>query len=358
MINPKDISVVVQGINIKHQTKRCIKSIRKYLPGATIIFSTYKNHNVDGLDYDVLVESDDPGATKITKTLSNMTNRILVTSKAGLGAVKTKYVIRMRSDLIFTNSKILNDIAKQFPKRDKKYSIFKERVLFYSIFSRYQETLSPKFVIDRPFDLSDWLCFGLTEDVKDYYDCPLTNEPDFSLFYEKNTGFKILDKGATWKFPPEQWVGMNFFSRYFPECKMKDQLDYTLDKVQLSHILLANNVISVGFNEIGVYIQKKTYKKLSKNKDYLAADDWIHGIYLYPTFVKDYKRYCDESYKDYYNGEYFENLKEHFANHYKIVVRPFCRLKKIRHYIADIISCFWYGGAMIKYKIQNRKKRL
>ena len=69
MIDSKDISIVIQGKNEKIKTAKCINSIRKYLPGSTIIFSTYKNEYVEDLDYDILVESDDPGATLLSNKM-------------------------------------------------------------------------------------------------------------------------------------------------------------------------------------------------------------------------------------------------------------------------------------------------
>ena len=56
-INPKDVSVVVQGaVDAKH-TPRCLASIRKYLPGAYIILSTWEGQKVEGLDCDKVVTS-------------------------------------------------------------------------------------------------------------------------------------------------------------------------------------------------------------------------------------------------------------------------------------------------------------
>ena len=39
-IKSGDISVVVQGPNVKRHTAKCLKSLRKNFPGAEIIFST------------------------------------------------------------------------------------------------------------------------------------------------------------------------------------------------------------------------------------------------------------------------------------------------------------------------------
>ena len=59
-IDTKDISVVVQGAIDKGYTPLCLKSIIKYLPESEIILSTWEGREVDNLDYDVLILSEDP----------------------------------------------------------------------------------------------------------------------------------------------------------------------------------------------------------------------------------------------------------------------------------------------------------
>ena len=64
----KNISVVVQGPILPFQTAICLKSIRKFLPKAEIILSTWEGSNINDLDYDVLVLNKDPGAEIFTVT--------------------------------------------------------------------------------------------------------------------------------------------------------------------------------------------------------------------------------------------------------------------------------------------------
>ena len=61
-ITSRDISVVVQGPIHKTRTKKCLQSIRKNLPAAEIILSTWQNSSVNGMDFDILVANEDPGA--------------------------------------------------------------------------------------------------------------------------------------------------------------------------------------------------------------------------------------------------------------------------------------------------------
>ena len=67
MINSNEISVIVQGAIDKTETPKCLKSIRKYLPDAEIILSTWEGSDLNGLDYDVLVINQLPSAPIIEK---------------------------------------------------------------------------------------------------------------------------------------------------------------------------------------------------------------------------------------------------------------------------------------------------
>ena len=94
-IKSQDISVVVQG-NVDKVTVDTLQSVRRFLPKAEIILSTWKAAAYEGLDYDKLVLSKDPGAVTFDIRLNklNNINRIIVSSKAGVRHAKRKYIYR------------------------------------------------------------------------------------------------------------------------------------------------------------------------------------------------------------------------------------------------------------------------
>lgn len=354
MINSKDISVIIQGKNIKGMTSKCCASIRRYLPGAEIIFSTYKNEDVSDLDIDVLVESRDPGATLLFGKMYNNTNRILTTTKAGLKKVKRPYCIKMRSDLLFDNNKVLKDIAERFPKRDKKYSVFKKRMICYPLWSRKTEMIVGKYFLKTPFHVSDWFCFGLTEDIKNYFgDCPMTKEPIYSNYYKiaKNRLKGFYDPNVCWQFPPEQWFCVNFFQKYFPGAAMKCSQDTNPENIELSNRILANNIVIAGYDEIGVYIQKKEYMNVSKNthKSLKMVGAWLGGVNTHFCFLKDYKKYCDPKFIIPFRYQWQQELRidsyiEHLRKHLKNVWTP---IKHFLHWFDNILSCVYYATKLI-----------
>ena len=355
-ISSKDVSVVVQGKNVHKHTAKCLKSLREHFPYAEIIFSTYDDEDVFGLDFDVLVQSADPNATLLSGKMYNNINRILTTTRAGLEKVSRKYCLKIRSDLMFDNDKILSDIASQFPLRDKQYSIFKERVLFYCLWSRKFEYIDHKYYIQTPFHLSDWLCFGLSEDIKNFFsDIPLTDEPEYSYYFKnsENRAQYMFEPNVTWKFPPEQYFTTTFFGRFFEQANMKSLQDVTAKKVELSRKIFASNVVVCGYKECGAYIQKDDYKYVSKNINWLKGV-WLSGVYRYANFLSDYKKYCDENFE--IPNVYLWSLNQQIdsdavklSKHYKTFMQPIrVVLKWLEQFFAIVFYTVKIGFATIK----------
>ena len=55
----EDISFIIQGLINPKITKKCLNNIRKYFPKSEIILSTYKGENIDGLNYDKVILTED-----------------------------------------------------------------------------------------------------------------------------------------------------------------------------------------------------------------------------------------------------------------------------------------------------------
>ena len=139
-INSKDISVVVQGPIHKRRTKKCLQSIRKNLPNAEIILSTWEDSNVDGLDYDILILNKDVGGVlqskfKSKKQFCNL-NRMILSTNEGIKKVDRQYVLKLRTDAYINNTNFLNMFGT-FPKRCDKYKLFDERILASTLYSKY-----------------------------------------------------------------------------------------------------------------------------------------------------------------------------------------------------------------------------
>lgn len=299
-IDTKDISIVVQGAVDKENTPRCLKSLRKYLPGAEVILSTWEGTNTDGLDYDIVLYNEDPGGWRDGRTdIPNNLNRQLVSSKNGIKAASRKYCIKIRSDIIFRSNRFLTYFDK-FPKRDPKYQVFQERVIFCSyFFKRYlgeaQYTVQPV-----PFHMSDWFAFGLKEDVLLLFDVPLAKEPENTdyFFLHEMDPIRIDVLGASHQYSPEQYIFLTASKKclevpYFPSV-----IKYTSENIEFSNHVVANNCIILNPSQMSIICGKNSidlYCTWSKNELSLPANVW-EGLYRYDVFVNEYLKYCDPNY--------------------------------------------------------------
>lgn len=300
-IDTSDISVVVQGAVDKENTLLCLKSIRKYLPGAEIILSTWKGTDVSKLDYDKVVLNVDPGGfkDKYVHTFTNNTLRQLISTQNGLKRVTRKYIIKMRSDLIFKSCNFLEFFDK-FPCRNQEYVLFRNRVIISSFFMK-KYLYSNGVVQPVPFHISDWLAFGLAEDIFKLYNIELPEEPDFSWFLHENKyeGKKINLLGASHQYAPEQYIAYTAFKEKF-NIKFKHYMDYNEDNILCSEQLIANNFIILQPNQFKFICGKKNagtdyYKKWTKYPILIPTLLW-KGLYRFDIFLEDYKKYCDNDF--------------------------------------------------------------
>lgn len=304
ILNTKNISVIVQGAIDKENTPKCLKSIRKYLKGSTIILSTWEGSDISDLDYDVLIENKDPGGFKdlLVPTFTNNTLRQIISTQNGLKAVKTSYVMKIRSDLIFESSHFLKYL-NEFQNTDERYKVFNKRIIGCSFFTK--KFLSSGYKHHPvPFHISDWILFGLTQDLVKFYDIELPKEPDFSSYFAKNKNLskKINLLTCSHQYAPEQYIAYSAFSKYYKEpIKFENYMDYNKDNIMLSEHLIANNFIILSPDQFKFYCGKNNtgtdyYKKWSKYPSLIPYDLWF-GLYRFDVFLDDYKKYCDKNYK-------------------------------------------------------------
>ena len=175
MILSEEISVVVQGsVANKQIAQKSLQSIRKVLPQAQVILSTWQNSDVDDLDYDILVLNKDPGSAPLFKEdakVQNNMNRQILSTKEGIKKVTRKYCLKYRTDLALVNDKFLSHFG-QFQERSPNWKILKERVI-------YNYATHPCF---RAFHPTDITCFGLTEDLLKIWDIPLADDEHMNYF--------------------------------------------------------------------------------------------------------------------------------------------------------------------------------
>jgi len=288
-----DIKVVVQGpVHSLHGrsqeigvTKKSILSIKKYLPGAKIILSTWKGQSLDGLEFDDLIESKDPGFNirqykndGTPKHYNN--NRQIVSTLAVLKKVTTKYAVKLRSDNYLCGNDFV-ELQSAFTERCSEFKFLTERVVVCNTFTR-------KYAKGQrvAFHLSDFFYFGLTSDLLSIWDIPLI--PDYTPTdkhpYNLASPNYLIDC--------TQLFWLSTLAKFNDEIHLSHLLDNTTPKIHQSNICFANNLIVASAKELGLNLGDKfTNKKvrISKKKGlcaFLSFGDWE---YLY-------KKYCDNNY--------------------------------------------------------------
>lgn len=251
-IENKNISVIVQGpIYGKPQDKiesrytyRCLKSIRKILPEATIILSTWEGENIDNLDYDIVVKSKDPGYLLLRNETRNglrneSANRQIISTNAGIKLAKTKYCIKMRSDLVLKNNNFIAYFEKYADlPRSEQYKITKSRVVFLT-------TINPKRKFKSPFSMSDWFYFGKTEDVANIFNVPLMSYRMFKG--DVVDGLYSIEHN----YSTEQHLWYIFILKY-RNISFAHSNDASEKNIFLSEAYIANNSILLSARQAGI----------------------------------------------------------------------------------------------------------
>lgn len=336
MIDSKDISVVVQGAIHKKETKKCLESIRTYLPGAEIILSTWEGSDVSGLDHDVLVLSKDPGGFVTSAEGSPLNNmlRQLVSTKEGLKHANRKYVMKLRSDLILTSDKFL-EYFDQYPARIGEYKLFKHKILIPLLASRF---CLNKFA--TPFHPSDWWFLGLNEDIRTYFDIELPQEPDFSSYFanEKNLN-KKTPFSVNFRFSPEQYFCYTCFSKHFPDIRMKDCSDITEKTIHQSRMVMINNFTVIDFKHSGIF----TNKYLQSKNELFSGYEYL-GFYNKDRYEFEYKEYCDPDFVLSKNNIYINKIRMAFRTRlvkvyrrtFKFIQRDLAFIKRLENLFIGI----------------------
>lgn len=258
MIDFKDITVVVQGPvqSFKDRpqedgiTQKCLDSVRKHLPGSKIILSTWPDQNLDGLDFDELVVSEDPGPNiryynkdGSPKFFNN--NRQIASSKAGLKRVTTRYAVKLRSDNFLTGNMFVQ-LQQEYPKRFDEYRFFEERVVVCNVFTR---KYAKGFRVAH--HLSDFFYFGLTKDLLSIWNLDFYPDAEISEGSPRN----LLSE----KYPIDctQMFWLSAIQKFDPSIKLKGLLDTSNNALDVSDKIYRNNLIIASPEELGLGLCQK-----------------------------------------------------------------------------------------------------
>ncbi len=267
-ISDKDISVVVQGPIVPELTRKCLSSVRKTLPEAQVILSTWEGSRVEGLDYDEIVLSKDPRAERVRKdddTSVNNINRQLVSTNAGCSKAKRPYLMKLRSDLLIKSDRFL----EEFQKHTVTGRHFQTKVLILDYYTRHP------YIIPVPFHPSDWFMFGRREDVVNYYDEPLMPEAEM-LYFSTHSNRASFFRGVLHRFTPEQWICIKFLEKSGENPKCETYYDCSPTALKMTIQMFREDFIVIDSAASGICFTKYNPNHAMEHFTLISHIDWLH----------------------------------------------------------------------------------
>jgi hypothetical protein len=262
----KDLTILIQGPYFEmdnYNSNANIEKLREKFPGSKILVSTWVNEDRFGVKSDEIIYNEDPGAV-LDEHIGSVTNgsniqRQITSVVNGLGKVKTKYCLKIRSDSYFDSNKITNIQVNDY-KRDKEFQLFKERIVISTIGSFNQSDTSILY------HYADWFNYGLTEDLKKLWGEIKIDDRHIN-FYKKYPFLKknILGKDWDLRFTAEQLI---YYKDDFIKNKIEHGHDFSKKKLEDANNYLINNFyladpqnINFIFLKYDSLINKKLTKK-------------------------------------------------------------------------------------------------
>ena len=279
MIREVDITIVIQG-DVRSNTRRVIDSIRRQVPAATLIFSTFPDQlqavQDEGIGrlVDHLCVGDDPGAlpstVKSPTAQPNNINRMLRSTQRGLAKVTTPYVLKLRSDAECFVYPIVHGWEVATKELDSTPS---RRLTFASHFTRH-----PHGMNGYTFHVSDWMTFGRTEVVIAYWSAHLFTVEE-ALWFENQPlphGLTATTRRFRSLFTQEQWLCVEYARRigYATPAHAHDRRP---EVVQAYQRFLAKECVVLDVQDIGLHVPKQAWAKRSlfQELDCVSHEDWL-----------------------------------------------------------------------------------
>ena len=249
MMDTSDVAVVVQG-PCAPITVETIAGIRLHLPGARIVLSTWEGTDTTGLDVDEVVLSLDPGTFSCTTVNGILgppvnTNRMLVSTLAGLRRAERPYTIKLRTDAIVEHAGVLRLLA-ELPRCTGEWQLFERLVGVSSVYTR-----NPLKTPTGAFHPADTVQFGRTADLLVLWDIPPMPAEDANYWPDPDT--RPVWSVTSQRYYPEQWIFLSALrTRY--DVDFEHRAVYTDTAIHTSNRALAQNFVVAEPWQMGIRV--------------------------------------------------------------------------------------------------------
>lgn len=331
------VSVIVQGKIDNIYTQKCLRSIRQYLPNSEVILSTWDYCDVNGLEYDKLVLSSDPGffyySLNENDKINNI-NRQLLTTVAALKVATKNWVLKLRSDFVLNGNNFLF-LPNNFKKSLNGYQVFKNKIVACSYFSR-----NPRYS-QYVFHPSDIAFFGLKDDLLNLYDIPFMTKEE--AYYLTINGIKYN------KYVPEQYLFVTCLRKNLKNIEFSDQLDLNDSTAEETEKYFVSNFVFYSWNELNLIAPSKFDDFITN--DYLSCITHVEWLRLYKKYIdneiiipnKDIER--EKLTKI---AKKLEIIDQNYISHY-------VKAKKLHKLISNIVALPFLGDRNKGFRNRIRK---
>ncbi|WP_294378985.1 WavE lipopolysaccharide synthesis family protein [uncultured Clostridium sp.] len=221
--------------------------------------------------------SEDPGALiidDVSGTFNNI-NRQIISTKSGLKYATRKYILKTRTDIVWNDSGIL----KYFELYAKdKSTHFHNRILVCNYYTR-----NPR-VLPLPFHISDWLAFGINEDINLYYDCNTESLEDMRWFKNRKKKQQRFYTNLLTKYVPEQYICLNFATKFY-KIDFSCFYDASKSNIKLTEEILANDFVVLDYKaQININFPKYNPNRYLEKFTLISNKQWNQ---LYREYCKN-----------------------------------------------------------------------
>lgn len=294
-IDPREVSVVVQGPYHPEQTPACLASIARALPGAEVILSVWKAGPpvpVHELPAGTVLLNEDPGALDLHDVLSpeverrtnivvTNLNRQILSSRNGLALARRPYALKLRTDMTVEHTGFL-DYAARFRGIPGPCRVFEERIVTTSARSPHRAFC---------FFVQDFCSFGLTADMRRLWDAPLLPPRDELL------ALPVAERDAR-VLVPEQHLLLSALRPGLagsPAAAMRSALDRTPELVELTEKAIAGNLVCLDVRRFGVRTLKPSLAWVNEPGDFRYTWLWVLKA-SFAEYLSWCERHCDHDF--------------------------------------------------------------
>jgi hypothetical protein len=271
-IASRDITVVIQGPLYRNHEDgdlalQCIASIRRHLPDADILISTWHHQNTAGLDADRIILSEEPPGFTDTNGNTNNILRQMVSTRRGIEAATRPYVLKFRADHMLINADfaVLREYPENFPAGKR---LFKQPVTVTNYFIR-----NP-LEVPMLFHISDLVQFGRREDMLDLWAVDLPRQSE--IYLPDMPTFRLLGHfvgHTSLAQVPEQTLMLRWLKKHGYEINLPHTCYTSYALFRLWEQLLLDHFLVMNWHRAGIIFPKRFHFSFyTKNANYTEQD--------------------------------------------------------------------------------------